>query len=303
MRLTASVHVAYIHRKLSAMRRLSPFLSLLLATALFGCDIEPFSVVAPAFSRNSGTALVSVRVPPFSRGLIHRVTVEVTAADTGRIRTIRRNMNFPIPGGNLSTAQIVDIPIGKRRFTVAAFDTADTDGIPRFRGQADSTIFSGQTQLVQVPLSRVGGAINFLAVLDTAEVAIDSTALASLPLNSVLDILEVIPQPHHDDLRVLPLASIGLGDRLTTLEDGKLSRRLTISQIPTGERTFVAHLKDLSSNGTRAFRDTLVTVVTLQATDAMFDLTPVRQLAELDAIFNMPILPADSTVVVVTPSF
>ena len=87
-------------------RRLSPFLSLPLIV-LCGCDTEPFNVVAPAFSRNTGSALVSVRVPPFSRGLIQRVTIEVTAADTGRIRTIRRNMNFPIPGGNLSTDALI----------------------------------------------------------------------------------------------------------------------------------------------------------------------------------------------------
>lgn len=285
------------------MSRRLLWVGLLLLSAMSGCDSQPFDVVAPSFRDETGTALVSVQVPVFFRGLIHRVRVQVTSADTGRIRTIQRDMNFPIPGGNLAVGQIAGIPPGKRRFTVTAFDTADTKGVPRFRGHTDSTVIAGQTKLVRVRLSRVGGRVNFDAVLDTAEAAVDSATLVALPLSSVLDILELVPAPAHSNLAMLPLASVSLGDRFTVFGEGQFSRRVTITQIPTGRRRFVAHLKDLSSAGTRAFVDTVVVDVdTLAAKRAIFNLLPARP-EDLAEIFTQPTLPPDSTVIILTPQF
>jgi hypothetical protein len=276
----------------------------LLVLAAVGCQNDPFLVVTPSLERETGAALVSVQVPPFVRGLIHRVSLQITAADTGSIRIIRRDMNFPIPGGNLAVGQVVDIPAGVRRFEVTAFDTADTSGIPRFRGRADSVVHAGQTQTVQINLSRVGGSVAFVASLDTADASLDSSALAGLPLSSVLDILELVPDPHHSSLAMLPLASVGLGSHWTLLDDGVYSRRVTVSQIPTGSRRFVAQLKDLGSSGTVAFTDTLDSAVdTLGVKDAVFELHRVRSLSDLQAIFAQPTLPPDSTVVVIVPQF
>ncbi|MDA0748571.1 MAG: hypothetical protein O2954_18785, partial [bacterium] len=210
------------------------FILFCVAPLVWGCSNDPFNVAAPVFRDQTGTALVSVSIPAFSRGLIQRVSIEVTAADTGRIRKIQRDMNFPIPGGNLAVGQVANIPAGRRRFVVAAFDTADTKGVPRFRGFSDSTVFAGQTQLVQVRLNRIGGAVNFQAVLDSSNAELDSVSLAKLPLTSVLDILELIPDPFHADRAMLPLASVALGDRFTPLEGGAFSRRITVAQIPTG---------------------------------------------------------------------
>ena len=269
-----------------------------------GCDNEPFAVVAPSFRDESGTALISVQIPPFSRGLIHRVSISVTAADTGRIREIKRDMNFPIPGGNLAVSQVADIPPGRRRFHIVAFDTADTQGVPRFQGTADSTVLAGQTKLVNVTLNRVGGVVNFQAVLDTVGANLSEQVFSLLPLNSVMDILELIPNPHHDALEILPLVSVGLGDQFTTLAEGIFSRRVTVAQIPTGVRRFVAHLKDLSSNGTRAFTDTVITEIdTLDAENATFSLRAVQSAEDLAKIFRQPTLPRDSTIVVLTPQF
>ena len=135
-------------------------LFVLISGMVTGCDNESFAVVAPAFRNETGTALISVSIPPFLRGLIHRVSISVTAEDTGRIRAIKRDMNFPIPGGNLAVSQMADIPPGRRCFNITAFDTADTRGVPRFQGFADSTVIAGQTKLVQVKLNRVGGVVN-----------------------------------------------------------------------------------------------------------------------------------------------
>ena len=287
------------------MTRLSILvLFVLISGMVTGCENEPFAVVAPAFRDETGTALISVSIPPFSRGLIHRVSITVSAADNGRIRTIKRDMNFPIPGGNLAVSQVADIPPGRRRFHIAAFDTADTRGVPRFQGFADSTVIAGQTKLVQVTLNRVGGVVNFQAILDTVDANLSEQVFSLLPLNSVLDILELIPKSHHDALDVLPLVSVGLGDQFTTLAEGTFSRRVTVAQIPTGVRKFVAHLKDLSSNGTRAFTDTVITEIdTLSPENATFNLRPVQSAEDLSKIFRQSTLPRDSTVVVLTPQF
>jgi hypothetical protein len=286
------------------MAKASLPLLLALVLAASGCQNDPFQVVSPSLERETGTALVSVQVPSFVRGLIHRVSLQVTAADTGSIRTIRRDMNFPIPGGNLAVGQVADVPAGVRRFTVAAYDTAETKGIPRFRGSADSVVHAGQTQLVQIVLSRVGGTVAFAATLDTAAAGLDSAAVAGLPLTSVLDILELVPDPHHSALAMLPLASVGLGTRWSLLDDEVFSRRVTVSQIPTGTRRFVAQLKDLSSGKSLAFVDTVdARVDTFGVAEAVFELQRVRGQLDLEAIFTQPTLPPDSTVVVIVPQF
>ena len=268
-----------------------------------GCDSEPFQITAPAYSKTTGAALVSVQVPPFTRGLIHRVRVTVTTADTSRLRAITRDLNFPIAGGSLAAGQIAEIVAGKRRFTVVAFDTVGTGGVPRFRGAVDSTVRVGETQLVQVSLKRVGGRIDFEAIVDTEDTEIGPTTLADLKSNSVLDIVELVPQPYHTGLAILPLVSIGLADRYTTVEEGVLTRQVTVDQVPTGRRQFVAYLKDLSSGRTRAFADTIsgVAVDTATATHPVFELERVEDPAELQRIFTDPTLPPDSTIVVVPP--
>ncbi len=280
----------------------------ILLLASTGCNVEPFEVLAPGFRTEIGTALVSVQVPPFSRGVIQRLRIRVTAADTGRIRAIEREMNFPIPGGNLSVGQVADIPAGRRRFTVTAFDT---QGILRFRGVADSVVASGQTALIQVGLERIGGSINFRSVVNAPAIlagdhpsVVDSTKLASLPSTSILDVIELIDQPHHVQLAMLPLVSVGLGDQFSASSTGSFSRVVRISQIPTGDRRFVAHLRDLSSNGSIALADTVTaTVDTFSVAEAVFNLKLVVSSDGLLEVFTKTTLPRDSTIVVVTPTF
>lgn len=278
---------------------------ILLLLFLTGCNAQPFQVVGPGDLRtDTGSALVSAQIPSFARGLIQRVRLRVSAADGDVIRAIERDMNFPIPGGNLSVGQVADIPVGKRRFMVTAFDT---DGVLRFRGSADSTIAYGATELVQVNLQPIGGTVNFRTVIDLS--VIDTTVvtravLAGLPATSVLDVLELLPDAHHTRLAMLPLLSIGLGDQFSVLANGALSRFIRVSQIPTGSRRFVAHLRDLSSSGTRAFADTITTSVdTLRVSEAVFRLRRVESSTGLLEVFNKTTLPRDSTVVVVTPVF
>ena len=271
----------------------------------WGCNSEPLEVIGPDdLRRETGNALVSAQVPPFARGLIQRVSLRVTAADSGPIRAIERELNFPIPGGNLSVGQVADIPIGQRRFTILAFDTG---GILRFRGAADSLISAGQTELVQVNLGRIGGAVNFKTVIELATVdtsRVDSTTLASLPATSMLDILELLSTSHHNRLSMLPLLSTGLGDQFSIQPNGTFSRSIQVDQIPTGQRRFVAHLRDLSSGGTRAFADTIVTVVdTISTAEGVFILKPVLSREGLLEVFNKTTLPRDSSVVVVAPIF
>jgi hypothetical protein len=77
-----------------------------------------------------------------------------------------------------------------------------------------------------------------------------------------------------------------------------------VAQIPTGIRRFVAHLKDLSSNGTRAFTDTVITEIdTVNPKTATFNLRAVERAEDLSKIFRQPTLPRDSTIVVLTPQF
>jgi hypothetical protein len=286
------------------MRRIVYILMCLLLSPWIGCDTKPFEVLAPILTKEVGHALVSVQVPSFSRGLIQRVRIGVTTADTSRLRPITREMNFPIPGGNLAVGEVADIPVGKRRFTVTAFDTEE---VLRFRGFTDSVITSGRTQLVQVGLDRIGGTVRFQTVIDLAEMdtsRIDSTGLAALPLTSMLDILELIPQAHHPQVAALPLVSVGLGDRFSTIDGGVFSRTVTVAQIPTGTRRFVAHVRDLSSNLTRAFADTATAEVdTSSGVDVVFSMKEVVRLEDLLEVFTKTTLPRDSTVVVVTPQF
>ena len=271
----------------------------------FGCNAQPFDVVGPGdLQTETGSALITASIPPFARGLIHRVRIRVSAADAGRIQTVERDMNFPIPGGNLSTGQVANIPIGKRRFTVTAFDTG---GILRFRGEADSTITTGETELVQVNLSRIGGQIAFRTVIDFSTIdttLVDTVTLASLPLTSILDLLEILPQASHPSMALLPLVSVGLGDQFSVADDGTLSRQIRVNQIPIGQRRFVAHLRDLSSRGNLAFADTITAVIdTIGVAQAIFRLRRVESKEGLLEVFNKTTLPRDSTVVVVTPVF
>jgi len=276
-----------------------------LCLGFWGCNTTPLEVIGPEdLRRETGNALISTQIPPFARGLIQRVRLRVTAADNGPIRAIEREMNFPIPGGNLSVGQVADIPIGRRRFTILAFDTGS---ILRFRGAADSTISAGETELVQVNLGRIGGAIDFKTIIDLATIdtsRVNSTTLTGLPATSMLDILELLSPAHHNRLSMLPLLSVGLGDQFSIQPNGTLSRSIQVSQIPTGHRRFVAHLRDLSSGGTRAFADTIIAAVdTLEITEAVFSLKPVLSSEGLLEVFNKTILPRDSTVVVVAPIF
>lgn len=280
-------------------------ISAIVLVVFFGCNAQPFDVVGPGdLQTETGSALITASIPPFARGLIQRVRIRVSAADAGRIQTVDRDMNFPIPGGNLSTGQVANIPIGKRRFTVTAFDTG---GILRFRGEADSTITTGKTELVQVNLNRIGGQIAFRTIIDFSTIdttKVDTVTLASLPLTSILDLLEILPQASHPSTALLPLVSVGLGDQFSVAEDGTLSRQIRVNQIPIGQRRFVAHLRDLSSSGNLAFADTITAVIdTVGLTQAIFRLRRVESKEGLLEVFNKTTLPRDSTVVVVTPVF
>ncbi len=269
-----------------------------------GCNTEPFEVLGSDIPPEMGSALVSTRVPSFSRGVIQRLRVQVTSVDTIEMDPIDREMNFPVPGGNLSAGQVADISVGKRRFTVSAFDT---DRVLRFRGSADSTITDGQTTLIQVDLERIGGTVHFRTVIDLSSFetsVVDSATLTALPMTSVLDILELVQPPHHSQLAMLPLVSMGLGDQFSPVDEGIFSRQVTVSQLPSGRRRFVAHLRDLSSNGTLALADTITADVdTLGAVEAIFNLDLVEDSQTLLEIFSKTTLPSDSTVVVVVPQF
>lgn len=291
-----------IFEKVGRLTRFSAVLALF--GFLAGCEVKPFDVVAPDFEARDGSAVVSATVPAFSRGLIQRVELRVTTADTSRLRTITRNMNFPIPGGRLSVAQVTDIPIGRRRFTVRAFDTA---GTLRFRGHSDSVIVFNQTSLITVQVQRVGGSVDFISTIDLEKLtstSLDSTTVVGMAATSVLDVLEVVPNPVHPSLNMLPIFSVRLGDRFNQDLNGLLTRVIKVRQIPIGQRQFVAHLKDLASNQTVALADTVNVVVdTVRAVDAVFDLLPVEDPAAIRAIFTQETLPRDSSVVVVTPVF
>ena len=74
-----------------------PLMQFAVFLVLLGCEVKPFDVVAPDFEAREGSAVISAIVPNFSRGLIQRVELKITSADTSRLRTVTRNMNFPIP--------------------------------------------------------------------------------------------------------------------------------------------------------------------------------------------------------------
>ncbi len=285
------------------LRHIVPFA---LATLLLACEAKPFNVVAPAFERREGSALVSATIPPFSRGLIQRVEVRVTSAptDTSRMRTITRNMNFPSPGGNLSVGQVTDILIGLRRFEVRAFDTL---GTIRFSGFSDSTVSFNQTHLVQVDLGPIGGRIEFQTILNPSTIdstVIDSAGIAALPPTSVLDVLELIDNPHHPSFSELPVFSVALGERFTLDDEQRFTKTITASTIPTGVRRFVAHLKDLSSNQTLAFADTIsVEIDATSSASGTFNLSLVEDTQTIIEIFTKQTLPPDGSIVVVSPQF
>jgi len=269
-----------------------------------GCEVKAFDVTAPNFEVRDGSAVVSAIVPTFSRGLIQRVELKITTADTSRLRTVTRNMNFPISGGRLAVGKIADIPIGVRRFTFRAFYTT---GSLRYRGQADSVIVFNQTSLITVNVDRVGGAVDFVATIDLAaldDTGLDSVGVVGLAATSVLDVLEIVPDPIHPSLGLLPIFSVRLGDRFIEDLTGLLTRVVTVKQIPTGSRRFVAHLKDLASNQTVALADTVTVLVdTVKTVAAVFNLEPVGDPAVIRAIFTQETLPQDNSVVVVTPVF
>ncbi|MBS13293.1 MAG: hypothetical protein CME19_17025 [Gemmatimonadetes bacterium] len=277
---------------------------LFVAFFLVGCEVKAFDVAAPDFGARDGSAVVSAAMPSFFRGLIQRVELKVTSADTSRLRTITRNMNFPIPGGRLSVAQVSDIPIGDRRFTVRAFDTS---GALRFRGFTDSTIVFNQTSMVTVNVNRVGGDVDFVTTIDLESLegtGLDPSGVVGLAATSVLDVLEIVRDPFHPSLGLLPIFSVRLGDRFNEDLTGNLTRVFSVQQIPTGERQFVAHLKDLASNQTTALADTVsVAVDTVNAVNAVFNLQPVTDPTTVRAIFTQETLPRDSSVVVVNPVF
>ena len=285
-------------------RESTGYLALLLMVILASCEVKPFDVIAPQFEAREGSAVVSAALPIFSRGLIQRVELKITTADTSRLRTVTRNMNFPIPGGRLSVAQVSDIPIGVRRFTVRAFDTT---GELRFRGHSDSSIVYNRTSLVSVKVDRIGGAADFVSTIDLVNLegsSIDSSAVVGLAATSVLDVLEIVPNPTHPSLGLLPIFSVRLGDRFNQDLNGALTRVVSVRQIPTGTRRFVAHLKDLASNQTTALADTVtVDIDTVRTVSAVFELAPVVDPSVIRAIFTQETLPRDSSVVVITPVF
>ena len=117
-----------------------------------------------------------------------------------------------------------------------------------------------------------------------------------------------LPKAHllldQDDIALLPIFSVRLGDRFVEDLNGLLTRAVTVRQIPTGSRRFVAHLKDLASNQTTALADTVTVVIdTLNTVDAVFRLEPVGDPSVIRAIFTQETLPQDNSVVVVTPVF
>ena len=288
------------------MRGLRHTVLAMCAFVLVACEAKPFNVIAPAFETREGSALISATVPPFSRGLIQRVEVRVTPAptETSRMRTITRNMNFPNLGGNLSVGQVTDISIGLRRFEIRAFDTA---GTIRFSGFSDSTVSFNQTQLVQVVLDPIGGSVQFQTILNPSLIdstVIDSAGIAALPPTSVLDVFELIDDPHHPSFGELPVFSVALGERFTLDDQQRFTKTITASTIPTGVRRFVAHLKDLASFGTLAFADTIsVEIDASTAAKGEFNLRHVEDAQTVIEIFTKQTRPPDGTVLVVSPQF
>ncbi|MSS72256.1 MAG: hypothetical protein EXS64_12310 [Candidatus Latescibacteria bacterium] len=248
-----------------------------------GCGSGPFQITGPpAAELPRGFALITADVPLYIRGVIRRVQVEVTAADTSR-----REMNFPIPAGSLAAGEVANLPVGRRQFTVMAFDTQDA---LRFRGSVVDSVKTGQATTMSVPLARIGGTLRFTATVPRTN-AIDSLAATSL-----LDIVEL------DASRDLPRLALASTPVISfTREGNTLSRQVTIKQIPTGDRRFVGNLRDLRRGGRFvAFMDTVMAKVdTGSVGDVKFTLKALgRSLQDQEFV-----LPADSTVVVTSPNF
>jgi hypothetical protein len=264
-----------------------------MALALWmGCGSGPFQVTAPPSPELPvGFALITAEVPLYIRGVIRRVRVEVTSADTSRLEPIRREMNFPIPAGSLAAGEVANVPVGRRQFTVMAFDTQEA---LRFQGSTVDSVKAGQATTVSVPLARVGGTVRFTATATRAVVS-DSLAVR-LAATSVLDVVEL---EANRDLPRLALASTPI--IRFTQEGSTFSRQVTLKQVPTGDRRFAGSLRDLSRGGRFVvFTDTVAAKVdTGGVVDVRFSLKRVeRQLSEQELVF-----PADSTVVVVSPNF
>jgi hypothetical protein len=257
-----------------------------------GCGSGPFQITGPpAEERPLGFALVTADVPSYIRGVIRRVRVQVTTADTSRMQPVVREMNFPIPGGSLAAGEVADIPTGRRLFTVTAYDTEEA---LRFRGSGMDSVRTGQATTMRIPLYRIGGTLRFTATLTKSQVA-DSLA-SILASTSVLDIVELGAN------RDLPRLAIASTPVVSFTRDGQgYSRQVTISQIPTGNRLFAGSLRDLSRGGRYiVFTDTVSAKVDTSAVgDVAFTLKRVDRLLRDSEI----VLPADSTVVVVSPNF
>lgn len=267
--------------------------ALCLALALWmGCGSGPFQITGPPpVEAPVGFALITADVPLYIRGVIRRVQVEVTTADTSRLEPIRREMNFPIPAGSLAAGEVANIPVGRRQFTVMAFDTQEA---LRFRGSVVDSVRTSQATTVSVPLMRIGGTLRFTATVTRANLS--DSEVTGLAATSVLDIVELAASR---DLPRLALASTSVIS--FTREGSNFSRQVTIKQIPTGNRLFAGSLRDLS-RGSRfvAFTDTVVAKVdTGSVGDVKFTLKRVnRSLQDQEFVF-----PADSTVVVDSPNF
>jgi hypothetical protein len=253
-----------------------------------GCGSGPFQITgSPPVGLPKGFALITADVPLYIRGVIGRVRVQVTTADTSRMDPILREMNFPIPAGSLAAGEVADIPVGRRQFTVTAFDTQEA---LRFRGSVVDSVKNGQATTMSVPLARIGGTVRFTATVTRTD------AIEALASTALLDIVELNASP---SLPRLALASTPV--TRFTREGNTLSRQVTIQLVPTGDRRFAGNLRDLKQ-GSRfvAFTDTVVAKVdTGGVADVRFTLKALgRQLTDLEYVF-----PADSTVVVSSPNF
>ena len=266
----------------------------LCATVLLwaGCGSGPFQISGPSGPELPvGFALVTADVPLYIRGVIQRVRVEITSADTSKMSAITREMNFPIPGGSLAAGEISSVPVGLRRFRVTAFDTKEA---LRFQGSTIDSVRSGLATTLSVPLFRVGGRLRFTATLSSSEIR-DSLATV-LEGSSVLDIVELGASA---DMPRLALASTPV---LSFTRDGDaFSRQVTIDLVPTGTRRFAGNLRDLrQGKGTVTFTDTVSAKVdTGDVVDVELSLKRLDRVLQLQEL----VFPRDSTVVILSPNF
>ncbi len=158
MKLAKALTIAYTqHKRWARIRRIYVGgtclgLAVCLPLALWmGCGSGPFQISGPSSDDEPvGFALVSADIPLYIRGVIQRVNVNITAADTSRMAPILREMNFPIPDGSLAAGEVTDISVGRRLFSVSAFDTQEA---LRFQGSVIDSIRPGQATTVSVPLN------------------------------------------------------------------------------------------------------------------------------------------------------